>query len=664
MTTPINAWSFDCTTIQLPESPVAMRDGKRVDFSWDKALPNSKGKTSLDIEIRATHSGALINQKVYPGKDMKDSMHTWTKPYSKLITDGHPQSSFFASASQPEQLGRVLKAEYVRTENDDAKFKDDWKEPKEGEGSGYAKLVARISDPASIEKILDERFLTVSQGARLHRLVCSICGADWVRAGRPCEHVPGQVYEKEGKDSKGNDSTDYYRCFQIAGPMTYDHCAVVNRPADVYATILGHDSFDSSVFKQVSDGQVPIATVSAIALIDELGPTHLLIGDSGTTVPQETQEPLHATFVSLPTFGIHPVANIDTENPMGDLKKSKDKDVKPAESTPKEADNGPEKEDGTKTKATAEETKSSPEKDPKGPEKEVTEPEPKEAPSAPKEKEEEEGKDEELPEEKSYSDSQLIQFGSILTSESVEMNWTSAGLDEKDLEIIKKLDEEKTSELRNSYEDDQKCGPFVAATQEQIDAAKDLLIHMKVEDKAKLLISLENKAKAIKSSKRQEKNEKGDVQRLQSQCDNMKAALESRNDEQRKLFDQLVAVDTTLRTRTAESIVLLKQTLNKEDVDFSSEDTCREYIQELASREWAYLDGIFTDLRSEVGTGTGFMVLTHEPISDPTRPGSFDEKDKDENQDDSLPPKKLLKPGSRDWEEDQFENLIRNRDKN
>lgn len=91
-------------------------------------------------------------------------------------------------------------------------------------GLGYIQLVANITDPDAIQKLLDGRYLTGSVGASTDAAVCSVCKQDWTQAGK-CEHKPGAVY----------DST---KCFIITGNLKYDEYSFVNKPADKYSKVM------------------------------------------------------------------------------------------------------------------------------------------------------------------------------------------------------------------------------------------------------------------------------------------------------------------------------------------------------------------------------------------------------------------------------------------
>ena len=44
---------------------------------------------SLICEVNATHSGTLINNRIYPPEHMKHGIRTWTAPYKKPVLVNH-----------------------------------------------------------------------------------------------------------------------------------------------------------------------------------------------------------------------------------------------------------------------------------------------------------------------------------------------------------------------------------------------------------------------------------------------------------------------------------------------------------------------------------------------------------------------------------------------
>ena len=225
----------------------------------EKKLPKK-----IIATIDATHAGVVNgNFFMYMPKGMEAGKDSFTKPYKKPVTDGHP--SFYESEASSPVIGRIIDAEYVSygihdkmdlmgTRDDDVaamaqevyalQLKDsDFK------GLGHMTVKAEITDEKSIKEILDGRKVTVSIGAFLDNARCSICGSKYSQ----CEHNVGEAY-------------DGLTAFRIGGNMKFDHVAFVKRPADEHAqvsdiqitdnkdgsfTIMVHDEVLVTEFKEV-----------------------------------------------------------------------------------------------------------------------------------------------------------------------------------------------------------------------------------------------------------------------------------------------------------------------------------------------------------------------------------------------------------------------------
>lgn len=208
----------------------------------------------LGVKIAATHSGRVTdNMGFYLPDKMQKGANSWLEPFAKPILLHHDTSD--------DAIGRVRNANYIDVSTG-FKRRSDWMKradkiigdypsdvlidafvagkltPQESvdvvrnvflikdynftrdpsyPGLGYIELTAAISDSDSIQKIIDERFLTGSIGARSSAAVCSVCKKDWLK--ERCEHSPGKTY----KD---------ILCVVIAGDLLYDEYSYVNRPAD------------------------------------------------------------------------------------------------------------------------------------------------------------------------------------------------------------------------------------------------------------------------------------------------------------------------------------------------------------------------------------------------------------------------------------------------
>ena len=198
----------------------------------------------LVAQIEMTHSGVVTrNMGFYMPDNMKKGAHTFTKHYKKPVLIGHD--------SDTDPVGRVIKADYVDTSApiimNDKYLKslmnfDDKKQSANKEtmvefaqhvigeyshkdsyrGLGHILGTLQITDEETIQKILDERYLTVSISMSSDAAYCSECGQDWVSEGR-CDHERGQIYDSG------------IPVVLIPGKQSYNHVGIVSEPADVHA---------------------------------------------------------------------------------------------------------------------------------------------------------------------------------------------------------------------------------------------------------------------------------------------------------------------------------------------------------------------------------------------------------------------------------------------
>ena len=187
---------------------------------------NKSSKVGLKIAIRATHSGYLLNSRVYPGVFMEQSVGSWTEGYNKPIILDHDQMD------SKKVLGRVHGAKFSRLK-DGNDFMFDYKRPGTGTdfGSGFITLDAVINDEDAITKIVDGRYNTVSTGQKPVSARCNICGFDWLnpKDSDMCEHTPGKIYQLDDKELS---------CFLVTGKLVYKECSIVSSPANVNAQIV------------------------------------------------------------------------------------------------------------------------------------------------------------------------------------------------------------------------------------------------------------------------------------------------------------------------------------------------------------------------------------------------------------------------------------------
>lgn len=209
----------------------------------------------LRIRVAATHAGKVTrNNGFYLPHKMRAGVGSWTAQYNKPVQVHHDDHA--------DPVGRVIEARYVDISGVLVKKWDSLKDSTarvsaleafcEGklhstdsvnfvgtyflkdqsisddpdyEGLGYIELVADITDPDAIRKVLDKRYLTGSVGASTNEAICSVCKKDWASEGEVCDHRPGKIY-------------DGVKCVLIAGDLTYDEWSFVNRPADSHSAVI------------------------------------------------------------------------------------------------------------------------------------------------------------------------------------------------------------------------------------------------------------------------------------------------------------------------------------------------------------------------------------------------------------------------------------------
>jgi hypothetical protein len=255
---------------------IRLEDGKEKRFELGQLMDRVNGRgtnTTLLTAFDANHSGVLTNFRVYPGLQVRDSQGFWMDPYPKPILERHPPKVPKPGDPEPKVYGRVRKAQFVQLV-DNSELENDWKSPKPNghPGSGFSKVLAGITDKDAIEQILDGRFMTVSQGSDTDRMLCSVCGHDWIATQKRCDHWPGRTYELQ--DGKGEG-----RMYFVTGKMFYDHLARVNQPAQPYSTVLATEFLDQKlVDEHFTHGEVVGSKLASVVLIDsQAGMTELLI---------------------------------------------------------------------------------------------------------------------------------------------------------------------------------------------------------------------------------------------------------------------------------------------------------------------------------------------------------------------------------------------------
>jgi hypothetical protein len=162
-----------------------------------KTLPDK-----ITTVVEAIHSGLTRNSTFYPADNLQKSVDSWTSPYNKPVIKNHNVHE--------EPLGRVKSAHF--------------KQSNLAPDKQTIELELEITDKATIEKVLDGRYQTLSIGGNTSSAICNICGKDLVKEGY-CGHMKGRTYE--GKQAHW-----------IIGEMSFDEISWVNVPADSNAQVV------------------------------------------------------------------------------------------------------------------------------------------------------------------------------------------------------------------------------------------------------------------------------------------------------------------------------------------------------------------------------------------------------------------------------------------
>jgi hypothetical protein len=246
---------------------------KKSSLDFVKKQQDGKDGESLLVRVAATHAGIVNgNMRFYRPDRMMDGVHTWTpkKAYARPVLIGHNESG--------EVLGRVLDAKYVdesykykseHTQIRDSAFyatdtkkkidvfksidwivnnlmaKDDYT------GLGYVELGLKVTNPAAIEKVIRDEYLTVSVGFKTDAAVCSICHTDWAQDDK-CEHKLGET-------------VDGRQMFLISGHFDYEEVSFVNFPADPFASTISKEKLNDNLGKMFFLG-LPVRQQSALTL--------------------------------------------------------------------------------------------------------------------------------------------------------------------------------------------------------------------------------------------------------------------------------------------------------------------------------------------------------------------------------------------------------------
>lgn len=157
---------------------------------------------SLMVEIEGIHSEILtVNDTFYTAECLKKSIPYWTSPYERPVIMHHKDQDGVI-------IGRIKGTEMVKSE-------------KSRSNTPALSFTCNIGDDGGIKGVNNGTLSTVSIGAMVYDLRCSICNKNLAEEG-PCEHEKGEYYDDK-------------LCYWIIEDMMPKELSYVIVPSDKYA---------------------------------------------------------------------------------------------------------------------------------------------------------------------------------------------------------------------------------------------------------------------------------------------------------------------------------------------------------------------------------------------------------------------------------------------
>lgn len=163
-------------------------------------IPQMVSPNSLMVDIEGIHSVLTVNYNLYEDSCLIKSIPRWTEPYERPVIMHHNEEDGVI-------IGRVKKAAFI--------------EKSERSKSGGLLFTCNIGDPKGVEGVNNGTLATVSIGAIVYDVRCSICGKNLAETGE-CEHKKGMYYKDE-------------LCYWIIKDMEPKEISYVIVPSDKYA---------------------------------------------------------------------------------------------------------------------------------------------------------------------------------------------------------------------------------------------------------------------------------------------------------------------------------------------------------------------------------------------------------------------------------------------
>lgn len=214
--------------------------------SVTEAATTSAAPNRIVTVVEGIHTGLTRNKTFYPADDLEKAVDSWLNPYGRPVIKNHD--------TWEEPTGRVI----------GARFKQSQLAPEKH----TIELDLEITDPDTIQKVLDGRYRTLSIGGSANSVVCSVCGKDIVKEGY-CNHMKGRAYE--GKVAHW-----------IIRDLSFDEISWVNVPADTHAQVIHRNTIVKTAESAEEGGQnmdpanpIPAVTEDADNILDQIDATRV-----------------------------------------------------------------------------------------------------------------------------------------------------------------------------------------------------------------------------------------------------------------------------------------------------------------------------------------------------------------------------------------------------
>lgn len=219
-----NSVLLETTAFRLSDEDVGLLDLEMAEIRESAGSPSGK-KPSFYGRFNAIYAGTTRNMHTYLPEELSKSCEAWVKPYGKPLCTNHDVLS--------PAIGRIKEATYLQM----------------SEADGVLSIAAAIPDADVIQRIRDERLLTVSVGVRSGNVECSVCGINWIED--ECDHMAGRKYVME-------DGSGERLCTAIIRDIDPIELSFVNVPADAnaerFAGIVSFGEADDFEFYSESEG--------------------------------------------------------------------------------------------------------------------------------------------------------------------------------------------------------------------------------------------------------------------------------------------------------------------------------------------------------------------------------------------------------------------------